>query len=239
MSAILVSKGTPTYSTGAQTPNAPASIVVGNWLIAYFGEFQGNDAAPATPANWNLISGTAVNATGIVFARVADGTANDAMPIVNYNSSAKQMSYCEQWSGLAAAVAGNTSASAPRQASLTSGCQISGFTPPSNNMLILGLMCRNKTSNSDGATWSNFTGGGGTFTQNASNVPTGINLMWLAESLQQTVATAFSLGASNNSSPADSTGQSSVGYLIAIQTAQAYVPTPPMGLGGMNVQVCM
>jgi hypothetical protein len=239
MAILLVSKGTPVHGTGTLTPGSPASIVVGNWLVSYFAEYQGSSAQPSTPANWTLISDTTGNHSGVVYARIADGTANDAMPSINYGSAVDQMAYCEQWSGLPATIAGNVTATS-RQANLTSGCQSGAITPPVNGCLIIGFMCRNKTSTSDGATWGNWTVGGQTFTQNNSGVPTTNKLMWLAESLVQTTATAISTGTSNNSSPADSTAQSTAGFTIVIQPPSASaIPFPPTSLGGMNVQVCM
>lgn len=238
MAILLVSKGTPVHGTGSLTPGAPAGIVVGNWLVAYFAEYQGADAQPTTPTNWTLLSNT-TNHSGIILARVADGV-NDAMPSINYGSATDEMAYCEQWSGLPSIISGNVTAAQSRVANLTNGAQSGALVPPVDGCLLLSFMCRNKTSISDTATWGSWTAGGGTFTQNATGAPNTNKLMWVAQSLIQGTKTNISVGSGPTSSPADSTAQSTVGYTIAIQpAAAASVPYPPTSLGGMNVQVCM
>lgn len=237
MSIALVSQGTPTEGTGLIAPGSPPSIIVGNWLIAYFAEEQGTDPQPTTPTNWTLISPTA-NHSGIIIARVADGV-NDAMPSINYGGN-DQIAYCEQWSGLPSTIAAGNVTGNARQQNSTSGVQTGGVSPTVDGCLLIGFMCRNKTTASNGATWGNWTAGGGTFIQNDFGAPNGARLMWLVQYLIQSTKQSIALGNANTSSPADSAAQATASWTIAIQPAiSAPVPFPPTNLGGMNVQVCM
>lgn len=216
--AALRSKGTVSQGTGARTPGAPPTVVVGDWLILYAGGFAGS-LNPPTLSGWTLLTGVANSKQGAIYAQIAAST-TPTMPAVDMGSATDQFAYCESWSGLPSTISGNT-LSSERGANVLTGWANASLTPPVNGCLIIGLFVANKTSTTNGATIGNWTAGGGTFTQNASAMPAGAKARWVAESLLQTTATGISLGLANTTSINESTAQTQGGFLLAIKPSVA------------------
>lgn len=237
MSITFISAGTPVYAFNSTvTPVAPTDVV-GTGLILVTGELAGSDTI-STPSGWtalDLVSGSPQVAQVRAFGLTATGS--DTMPSISWGNQwafAVVLAFTGLDSGFAAAFspAGRQS----NQTNIIAGPSVSRI-PSQNGALVLFYGQRNKTSTTDGTTYSaptNFTMApvnGGQHT--GTSVSFGISY-WI-----QSTAATVNANLAMTGSLTEGTVQTCQGEYVGILAASSVaIPFPRTSLGAMNVQVC-
>ena len=235
MAITFNSAGTPVYAFNSTvTPTAPTDVA-GTGLILVTGELAGSDTI-STPSGWaalDLVSGSPQVAQVRAFGLTATGS--DTMPTISWGN---------QWA-FAVVLAFNgldpsfTAAFTPagRQTNETNVIQGPAVnrTPSQNSALALFLGQRNKTSTTDGVTYT----APSNFTMGVQGQHTGTSVSFGVTYWIQTTATTVVANLGMTGSASESAVQTTQGVYIGIlAAAAAAIPFPPTSKGGMNVQVC-
>jgi hypothetical protein len=232
MTIAFVGAGTPIFGFNTTiTPVAPTDVA-GTGLILVTAELAGSDTI-STPAGWTQLDASAGMGQCRSFGLIATGS--DTMPSFTWGNQwafAIVLAFSGLDSSFSAAFA-----AAGRQTNQTTNiaAPVVSRTPTQNGSLALFYGQRNKTSASDGTTYtapSNFTMGA-SGQHNGASVSFGISY-WI-----QGTATTVAANLTMAGSASDSTAQPCQGiYLGILPAASIIVPRPPLTQGGMNVQVC-
>lgn len=233
MTIAFVSAGSPVYGFNTTiTPVAPTDTA-GTGLILITAELAGSDTI-STPAGWTQLDASAGMGQCRAFGLVATGS--DTMPSFTWGNQwafAIVLAFTGLDSSFSAAFA-----AAGRQTNQTtniSGPAVSR-TPSQNGALALFYGERNKTSTTDGTTYTAPTN----FTMAASGQHTGTSVSFGISYWIQSAATTVSANLAMTGSSSESAVQACQGiYLGILAGSGSVVPHPPIAQGGMNVQVCM
>lgn len=237
MAITFNSAGTPVYAFNSTvTPTAPTDVA-GTGLILVTGELIGSDTI-STPVGWtalDLVSGAPQAPQVRAFGLIATGS--DTMPSISWGNQwafAVVLAFNGLDSGFAAAF--SPAGRQTNQTNVIQGPAVSR-TPSQNGALFLFYGQRDKTSTTDGTTYSaptNFTmaGSGSAWQHAGTSVSVGISY-WI-----QSTATAVGANQTMTGSLTEGTAQACQGVYAGILAASSVIPYPPTSLGGMNVQVC-
>lgn len=222
MAISLISVGTAGGDQGFDriVQPTPGTFAVNDFWIYQTGEFKGSDSLPAVPSGWTYLGDGTVAGLTCWGHQVA--TLTDTVPSVLWGN-AWQYAQIYTFRGLDPGFT-LTFITASRAQTVTQNVASAAVTrtPNVNNSLILFLWQRNKTSSTNGVTWTapnlnsnlDFTllDQAGAASNGSSNVA------WGAAYCIQPVATTMTPGAlvATGSNPAESTGQSAESLIIGI-----------------------
>jgi hypothetical protein len=157
MAFAFVNKGTldqhNTSSTGIQGGTC-AAIVAGNLLLIH-AAIRNNAFTLNTPVtNWTVVSPQINDTYNCLLARIADGTANDNFPLLNWSGTAQAFGQMAQFSGNQASLTNIVHASVDESASGAGASgndiQYNALSISAANTLVIARGMHNKTSTGNG-----------------------------------------------------------------------------------------
>ncbi len=151
MSYAFVNVGTTATGNGALNPGAPAGVSVGDLLLLSLVGRNNGETAPA-PTGWTLVSPASPVSWDYLYARIADGTADDTPTGLQYTGTTRSQAQIACFSGggfpLVSIVTNSVSQSGNNAAIIYSA----GLTIAPANCLVIAVGTKNKTATSNGTT---------------------------------------------------------------------------------------
>ncbi len=215
------SVGTAASGTSV-TPGAPASVSAGNLLLLAI-MCRNNTDTFTTPSGWTPLS-PSVNVTwGVLYGRVASGTAGDTPPTMSSDSSKQVVAQIACFPGsvytdLATIVHAVTDQSGILASPNANNIQYGPLTITLNACMAIAFGAHNKTATSNGATLGTLTG----FTEIGQTSPAGSSLSFYWGYVQQTTATNIAQLIQTRNGASESLQQESI--VLALRTANLIAP---------------
>ncbi len=182
MSYAFRSVGTAAHGTGALSPGAPAGVSVGDLLLlSLVCRDNGQTlSAPNPPTGWTLVSPATPVSWDYLFARIADGTADDTPTGLDYSATPHSEAQLAAFSGggfpLVSIVTNSVSQYLP--STQTAILYSAGLTISPANCLVIAVGTKNKTATSDGTTINNLSGFTKIASYDSTNNGTDISQWW-------------------------------------------------------------
>lgn len=231
MTAAFIGAGSFVSVIGANQPVAPA-FSAGQQVIVFTGEFLGADTIAAPGAPWVELSANS-GAPGLRAFGLNSATGAEAMPSFTWSGTNRGWAVATIWSGLdtgfAAGFTADDRLSNQKQNIVGPG---NAHTPTVDGCIVVLFGTRNKTSVSNGTSYSKPTGWTSLIAQIAA---AGTQPSVAISYLLQGTATIVAANQSMNGSIAETTTQSLDSSLFAIKPAViAPSSTPTLGLLGVG-----
>lgn len=204
------------------TPGAPAGVVAGDLLLLAI-MCRNNTDTFATPTGWTPLS-PSVNLTwGVLYGRIATGTAGDNPPTMASDGGTQCIAQIAAFSGdvyttLASIVHAVVDQAATGKGTLGNDILYSDLAVTLNACLLIAWGAHNKTTTSNGATVNALSG----FTQIGQSNPNGSSLSFYWGYQQQTNAANFVSVIQTRAGTVENLQQESL--VIALRTANVIAP---------------
>lgn len=230
MTIAIGTIGAFTIGTGNRTPAFGGTYAIGDLILYNTGQYQGSNTLTFPDNTYTLLTPNVSCKQVQVYGKIATST-SETIPTVNWGATAQGFAQLCTLTGVDSSLTNLISAA---ERISNSNANIVGIgstrTPSQNNAIMWFLGERNKTSTSDGTSYSTPTN----WTIAAQSHNNGTNPSIVVAYWIQTTATAVASSLGFNGSIADGSAQSMQATMIALGMASAAVITPTRSLLGVG-----